>query len=104
MACRGGCVTITSSYQRLNMIVLPTAATPTACVTSTPHTATVYGNALDMTAIACVPGFIYDGDALGYRMLGEAMLGGGGTGSEDVLLLEDGTPMLLDDAAMVGLN
>ena len=77
MACRGGSVTITPSYQHLDMRVQQGAGTPTACVISTPHTAIVYSNALDMNVVLCVTGdssFFY-GVPLGEPVLGDNILG-----------------------------
>lgn len=50
---------------------------PTACVTSTPHTAIVYGNALDMRVIPCVRDdyTFYLSRPLGDIVLGDDILG-----------------------------
>ncbi len=77
MACRGGCITVTVSYQHLDVVVLVTPPTPVACVVSTPYTADVYGNALDFNAILCVTGdsSFYYSQPLGDIVLGDAILG-----------------------------
>lgn len=76
MACRG-CVTVRAVPAAIDLRVSLAAPTPVACVTSTPHAATLYSNAMDMRAINCVRGdpTRYLSNPLGEIVLGESILG-----------------------------
>lgn len=76
MACKG-CTTLNVSYVQLGLNLQLTAPAGPACVTTTPHTAMVYGNVLDMHVITCVRGdsTFYQSLPLGDPVLGDFVLG-----------------------------
>ena len=76
MTCRS-CMSLRASTGAIDMRVVLEAPAAVACVTSTPLTATLYSNALDMRVITCVRGdpLEYLNEPLGNIVLGDAILG-----------------------------